>query len=270
MTVPFLRWPGGKRKLLPEILEHLPDRIDRYHEPFVGGGAVFFALADRIGSAVLSDTNADLVNAYRVVRDSLPELEDALADHAAQHHDPDYYYRVRDGDADGAIASAARFVYLNTTCFNGLQRFNQDGRFNVARGTRPGSSVLNRPVLRAASRALRKARLVVMDFEHAAPPGADFVYCDPPYDGTFAGYTADGFGDGDQVRLRDAAMRWSAAGAAVLLSNADTPFVRELYGGQFTLRTVSATRAISMKASSRGAVRELLMHRGCRDALRLL
>lgn len=229
---PFVKWAGGKRALIPDIARYFPERIRTYWEPFVGGGAVFFAFADRIERAVLSDLNEELVIAYQVVKSRVDDLIEVLLAHARDHRqDSGHYYRVRKQEPKQEVEIAARFIYLNRTCYNGLYRVNKFGRFNVPKGRHSNPTICNEANLRAASKALAKATLRLGDFSKVVKPEpGDFVYCDPPYDGTFAAYQAAGFTDEDQERLRNAANDWASADAAVMLSNADTPLVRRLYG----------------------------------------
>ena len=232
-AAPFVKWAGGKRALIPDIARHFPKRVGTYWEPFVGGGAVFFTMADRIDRAILSDRNEELLVAYQVVKDHVDDLIDALRAHERGHHrDEKYYLRVRSQDPESALDIAARFIYLNKTCYNGLYRVNKAGRFNVPKGRYKNPDICNAERLRAASRVLGKATIRIGDFERAARPGAgDFVYCDPPYDDCFTGYQAGGFDADDQERLRDAIQGWVAAGADVMMSNSDTPLIRRLYRG---------------------------------------
>lgn len=232
-AAPFIKWAGGKRALIPDIAKRFPEHVGTYWEPFVGGGAVFFTMADRIGRAILSDRNEELVVAYQVVKDQVDDLIEALRAHERGHcRDEKYYLRVRAQEPTSALDVAARFIYLNKTCYNGLYRVNKAGRFNVPKGRYKNPDICNAERLRAASRVLGKATIRIGDFERVVRPEADdFVYCDPPYDDCFTGYQADGFNADDQERLRDAIQGWAAAGADVMMSNSDTPLIRRLYRG---------------------------------------
>lgn len=259
---PFLKWVGGKTSLLPELLRHVPQRLRRYHEPFVGGGALFFAVAPR--RAVLSDSNAELVHCYQQVRDDVYRVLHALSRHV---YEKAHYQNVRALDPLrlAPAARAARFIYLNKTCFNGLWRVNRAGRFNVPIGRYTNPRFHDPSGLIAASEALRTVEILHAPFEEAlgkAAPG-DFVYLDPPYDplsatSSFAGYTADGFGWDDQKRLAHACIALNRRGVRFLLSNSATDRVRELYRG-FEQRLVRAPRFINSKPASRGRVDELLV-----------
>ena len=258
---PFLKWAGGKRTLVPDIAKLLPETIETYWEPFVGGGAVFFSLDNRIRTARLSDVNAELALTYQMTRNKPEELISFLAPHESQHQDKDYYYRVRKvTDSKDAVEVAARFIYLNKTCYNGLYRVNKSGSFNVPRGQYKNPTICDAAGLRNASEVLQKAVIRFGDFDMVAPGARDFIYCDPPYDGTFTGYDSQGFGESEQRRLRDTALKWHKLGAAVMVSNADTELIRSLYSGSpFTLHEVSAPRNINCDGGKRGPAAELLI-----------
>ena len=260
-AAPFVKWAGGKRSLVPEIVKVLPGPFGEYWEPFVGGGAVFFALDSRIRKAHLSDSNLELMITYRMVKDRPEDLIDAIQDHAEKHNRR-HYKRVRDKmhDEQDEVLLAARFVYLNKTCFNGLYRVNKSGRFNVPIGRHSNPTICDADNLRAASEVLGKATINVYAFsdDEIAPAAGDLIYCDPPYDGVYTGYTGNGFTAADQTALRDRCVQWRDAGAHVIVSNSDTEFVRSLYSA-FTIHEVSAPRNINSDAAGRGKTRELLI-----------
>ncbi|HTO99223.1 MAG TPA: DNA adenine methylase [Myxococcales bacterium] len=261
-AAPFLKWAGGKTSLLPELLRHVPDRLRRYHEPFVGGGALFFAVAPR--RAVLADDNGELVHCYLQVRDDVYRVLDALSRHL---YDKAHYLGVRALDPQRLTPAqrAARFIYLNKTCFNGLWRVNRAGRFNVPIGRYRNPRFHDPESLIAASESLQGVEILHAGFEETmarAAPG-DFVYLDPPYDplsptASFASYTAGGFGWEAQKRLARSCIALNRRGVRFLLSNSATERVRELYRG-FEQRTVRAPRFINSKGGSRGRVDELLV-----------
>ena len=258
---PFVKWAGGKRALIPDIVKMLPHTFRDYWEPFVGGGAAFFALDSRIRKAHLSDTNIELMITYKMVEDRPDDVIDALNDHA-EKHGRRHYQRVRDkmhGEQDPVLL-AARFIYLNRTCFNGLYRVNKAGRFNVPIGRHTNPTICDAENLRAASEVLEKATIKALSFtdDEVAPETGDVVYCDPPYDGTFTGYTGNGFTAGDQAKLRDRCIEWRDAGTHVIVSNSDTELIRGLYS-DFTLHEVSAPRNINSDGSGRGKTQELLI-----------
>lgn len=260
---PFLKWAGGKRQLLARLQARMPQRIGRYFEPFVGGGALFFALNP--DDAVLSDGNVRLVRTYWAIRNS---VEDVIARLRNYPHDKDFFMRLRVMDIDACPDAevAAWLIYLNRTAFNGLYRVNSRGGFNVPFGRYKNPTICDADNLRACSRALRHARILHKDFEAAVADArtGDFVYLDPPYvplnaTSDFTSYTQEGFGDADQVRLRDVALRLKASGVHVLLSNSGAPRVRELYAHGFEIEEVAATRSINSVAKRRGAVTEFLI-----------
>ncbi len=269
---PFLKWAGGKRQLLPELMHRVPDLAGgRYHEPFVGGGALYFALHDRgrVGrkGARLSDINAELINAYTVVRDHVEPLITMLSRHK---NDEDHFYEVRALDPHklDTVERAARLIYLNKTCFNGLFRENQRGGFNVPFGryARPRFCAVEN--LRAASHALRGVCIEVAPFEQSirATRRGDFIYFDPPYvpvsrTSSFVNYSSGGFGEPAHMRLALVAASLAERGVNVLLSNSMAPIVQQLYGA-FRMEEVLASRAINSRADRRGKVSELLIAAG--------
>jgi DNA adenine methylase len=262
-----VKWVGGKTKLLPELVGRAPSPYRRYFEPFVGGGAFFFRLKPK--AAVLSDTNAELIGAYRAVRDRVDDVMAALGRHR-EHHSEAYYYKVRqDWNAgvasDDEAARAATFMYLNKTCYNGLWRVNSHGAFNVPAGRYVNPGILDRDGLRAASAALAGQSLEVAPFQHVLNEArrGDFIYFDPPYHpvsdtADFTAYTAGGFGMEDQRRLADVFRELASRGCAVMLSNSDTMFIRKLYAG-FRIDRVMCPRAINSKADKRGVVGEVIV-----------
>jgi DNA adenine methylase len=260
---PFVKWAGGKRQLLPELLRYVPEDYGRYYEPFVGGGALFFELRPPV--AVLTDVNARLIRTYRGVRD---QVERVIALLGSYPYDEKFYYELRDADIDTQTDAdvAAWFIYLNKVGFNGLYRVNRKNRFNVPFGRHKNPAICDDATLRACSAALGRASLEVADFETAAREAApgDLVYFDPPYvplsvTSSFTSYTSDGFGREAQVRLRDLALELKQRGVHVLLSNSSADFVRDLYQPSFTTTEVSATRLVNSKVSQRGAITELVI-----------
>ena len=257
---PFIKWAGGKRSLLHEIATRLPKRIETYWEPFLGGGAVFFALESLIENARLSDVNSELALAYQTVRNHPQELIDLLSHHA-ERHDKKYYLNLRKmSQLPTAVEVSARFIYLNKTCYNGLYRVNRQGEFNVPMGSYKNPTICDSASILAASEVLSKATIRIGDFGKISPTLGDFVYADPPYDAAFNGYASNGFSQDEQERLRNSALRWHGLGASVMLSNADTPFIRSIYTQEpFVLHQVSAPRNINSNPNGRDHVGELLI-----------
>ena len=273
---PFLKWAAGKTQLLGPIGERLPDRIaGTYVEPFLGSGAVFLHLwtTGRIrGKVVLADANAPLVEAWHAVRSDVDALVALLAAHREAHarDSAGHYYAVRAELPADPIARAARFIYLNKTCYNGLWRVNRAGKFNVPMGRYKSPPILDEGNLRAVSAALRDATIRCAPFAatlRSARAGA-VVYLDPPYEpltktANFTSYTAERFGREDQEALADACVALRKRGAEFLLSNHDTPWLRRIYAERkFAVVSVPARRAINSDPKARGAVRELLVMPG--------
>ena len=265
---PFVKWAGGKRRLVPALAPYFPDEIGTYWEPFIGGAAVFFAFARRIKHAILSDTNEELVLTFQVVKSDVEALIEQLRLHKRKHEKragqtyedgKTYYRRVRDAEPTDPVEIAARFIYLNKTCYNGLYRVNSKGKFNVPEGRYKNPDICNANRLCETSQVLQNATICVGDFTSIVQPGRnDFVYCDPPYDGVFTSYQASGFGEHDQERLRNAANVWTRSGARVVLSNADTPAMRKLYS-DFRIYEATAPRPINSKGTGRGNAAELII-----------
>lgn len=271
---PYLKWAGGKRQLLAEIKRHLPKDIGRYayYEPFVGAGALFFELRPR--KAVINDFNTQLILTYRVIKENAGELIELLKKHRAKNSG-EYYYEIRNLDRDAAefnrltdAEKAARLIFLNKTCFNGLYRVNSRGFFNVPRGKHRNPAVFEETVLRRISEYLNTNDIVILnsDFEDAVlSAGKDsFIYFDPPYHSpdktNFTGYQAGGFGEEEQKRLRDVMVKMTNRGAKCLLSNADTDYIRELYNHDFfDIISVRAKRLINSDSAGRGGAKELLI-----------
>jgi len=270
---PFVKWAGGKGSLIGSIAERIPrDReYRRYVEPFVGAGAMFFWVRRSFPrlTCSISDSNEELMRAYRVTRDSVDDLVAKLETHQMMHSE-EHYYAVRARVPRADVERAARFIYLNRTCYNGLYRVNRKGEFNVPMGRYRNPRVVDRDNLVAVSSVLRGIGLDSGDFGLlAAGCGeGDLVYLDPPYDplsatSQFTSYTRDGFGPDEQTRLRDAFQEMSDRGAHVILSNSDTPRIRELYGSVTptpAMDDVLVPRSINSKGKKRAPVKELLIH----------
>ncbi|MFM1918496.1 MAG: Modification methylase LlaDCHIA [Candidatus Hydrogenedentota bacterium] len=267
---PFLKWVGGKGQLLGELLPRVEAAcsIERYHEFFLGGGALFFHLSSlgMLGRQPpqLSDANQRLIEVFDALRKDANGVLAPLREHA-RLHSPEHYYATRASVPDTPAARAARIIYLNRTCFNGLYRENSRGEFNVPMGRYDNPLICDAANLRAVSVALKRARITCQGFEQAAEavaPG-DFVYLDPPYDpvsetANFTSYHAMAFGREQQRQLAATYRMLDQRGARLLLSNSDTPFIRELYAG-FRIEVVMASRNVNSRADRRGRVAELLI-----------
>jgi DNA adenine methylase len=265
---PFLKWAGGKRQLLPRILDLVPSRIETYYEPFLGGGAVFFALASRgvFTRAILADANPDLIGCYEAVRDDVEAVIKVLRNRRYTNERDRYYAaRALDPRMLSAPERAARIVYLNHCGYNGLYRVNSAGQFNVPFGRYHHPTICDADKLRAASRALRGVELRCGDFETAlsgSRPG-DFVYLDPPYvpvsrTASFTAYAARDFGSADQERLAAALRGLGARGISALLSNSACAETTRLYR-PLKIARVLARRAINSAGHARGPVGEILV-----------
>ena len=262
MPPPFLKWAGGKRWLMP-LARQLANRdIETYYEPFVGSGAMFFALKPR--KSVRSDFNEELISAYAAIQQDWRAVLRELRRHH-RNHCADYYYEMRASRPRTAHTQAARFIYLNRTCWNGLYRVNRDGCFNTPIGTKT-NVLLDTDDFEAVSRSLKGSTLLSGDFESVIDRAGkgDFVFADPPYTvrhqfNGFVKYNEKLFSWADQERLMEALRRAMARGARVLCTNADHHSVRELYGDSFLLTPVNRYSSISGTKQSRGTYAELII-----------
>lgn len=264
---PFLKWVGGKTQLLEQLQPLLPATFRRYFEPFVGGAALFFDLRakDRLLAEIcLSDVNVELIDAYTAIRDSVDEVIAVLRGH---RYESDYYYEVRSLDRAklSKVESAARTIFLNKTGYNGLYRVNRSGQFNVPFGRFTNPAFCDVENLRACSRALRGVDLRPNAFESILETArkGDFVYFDPPYvplspTSDFTAYIPGGFGEGEQRKLAKVFGKLARRGVYAMLSNSDTPFVRELYR-DFDIQTVYASRSVNSNAARRGKLPEVVV-----------
>ena len=268
---PILKWAGGKRQLLGELIPRIsfPSKYCTYHEPFFGGGALFFELArtNCLPSKVrISDSNHALVEVYSEVRQDVSKVIELLQRHR-EIHCKEHFYEIRSRDPSNspAYARAARVIYLNKTCFNGLYRVNARGEFNVPFGKYSNPTICDEANLVAVSEALAGVEIEACTFESvlAHADAGDFVYFDPPYHpvsktSSFTAYAKSGFGVRDQNRLFDLCQKLDACGVWFLLSNSDTDFIRLLYKG-YKIETVLAKRSINSNGAGRGAIQEVLI-----------
>jgi len=264
----FLKWAGGKRRLLAQYQPFFPktDSFGDYLEPFVGGGSVFFHVLGTLKPrrCHLFDGNHDLIETYQAIKDS-PEGVITELTLLRGRHSEDHYYKVRAKVPATLVARAARIIYLNKTCYNGLYRVNSQGQFNVPIGRYVKVRIFDSENVRAVSAALKKASLECSDFRLVQKRANrnDFVYFDPPYDpvsntANFTGYTSTNFARAEQGELAEIYRELDKRGCKLMLSNSDTPFVRELYKG-FTLHPILARRNINRSADKRGPVGEVLV-----------
>jgi DNA adenine methylase len=265
---PFLKWAGGKTQLLAQLAVFYPPRgtVKRYVEPFLGSGAVFFHFKAMVepARALLWDNNRELVDTFQAVQQDVDHVIKLLRKHQKQHS-KEFFLSMREKSPTSIAGKAARLIYLNKTCFNGLYRVNSRGIFNVPFGRYHNPSLFNEESLRQAALQLRGAKVESRDFRLLAVQAkkGDFVYFDPPYHprsstSSFTAYTRDSFGESDQRELAELYRKLDKKGCYLLLSNSDTPLVRELYA-KFHIREVSARRNINSKADRRGPVGELVV-----------
>lgn len=266
---PFMQWVGGKREMIPQYKELIPQKFETYYEPFLGGGAMFFYLQPE--KAVLSDNNTELIKTYEGVRDNPEEVIRILKELRAKHSE-ELYMKVRNIDREinifhklNSAEIAARMIYLNQTGFNGLYRVNQKGQFNVPIGSSLNRLICDEHTLRNASKVLKKVKIEETDFENLLRyvTKNDFVYLDPPYYpvsiySDFSRYTKEKFYQEDQVRLKKEFDRLNNIGCKVMLSNSDCQFIKDLYAC-YNIRKVYSGRTLNCKKDKRGKVSELLI-----------
>ncbi len=268
---PFLKWAGGKTQLLPQYAALFPTNYRTYYEPFLGGGAVFFNLMPKKGC--ISDINLEIINVYRCIRDDVESIIVELEGHFLKHCEAHYYdVRSRLDNTEewfwrgNNVERAARILYLNKTCFNGLYRENSKGHFNVPMGRYKNPSIYDADLLRACAKALKTTRIEPVGFEDVlkrARSSNDFVYFDPPYHplsvtSKFTSYTRYSFSEQDQIRLRDVFAKLASRGVQVMLSNSDCDLIRDLYS-DFNIHTIYASRHINAKGTGRGKITEVLV-----------
>ena len=264
---PLVKWVGGKRQLLKELKKNMPKSYNRYFEPFVGGGALFFSLRPK--EAFINDYNEELINLYRVVKQKPFELIEDLKKHK---NEKEYYYKIRGLDRDSLsykklsdVKRAGRFVFLNKTCFNGLYRVNKKNEFNSPYGRYKNPAICDEKNILLCSRVLQNSVILNEDFKEIKKEikKGDFIYLDPPYvplnqTSNFTAYTDRGFDKKMQFELKEFCDYIDRAGGYFMLSNSYTDFVLELYR-DYRIKTVIARRAVNCKASRRGSVKEVLI-----------
>ena len=269
---PILKWVGGKRQLLKDIVPMIPSDFSTYVEPFFGGGAVMFEIQPK--KAIINDYNSELINVYNTVKNNPEELIEILKKHQ-ENNSSEYFYSIRELDRVDEQYSlltntekAARIIYLNKTCYNGLFRVNSSGQFNSPYGKYKKPNIVNEDVVRTMSKYFNTNNVTVLngDFKEALKglrKGA-FVYFDPPYmpissSSSFTGYTEKGFNEEKQRELKNECDKLSAKGIKFLQSNSDCEFIRDLYKG-YSIKTIKAKRAINSKGSARGEINEVLIY----------
>ena len=265
-TYPIVKWVGGKRQLMFELIKNMPKSYNRYFEPFIGGGALFFELQPE--QDYISDMNEELINLYSVVRDNVYELIKDLSKHEVSK---EYFLEIRNIDRTeqytelSDVERASRFIYLNRTCFNGMYRVNSQGQFNVPFGHYKNPRIIDENNLLNCSELLKKTEIKCADFSEILTKvkKGDLVYFDPPYvplneTSSFTSYTKDGFDINMQFKLRDVCDELDNKGVKFILSNSDTKLVNELYVN-YEIKKVFASRQINANADGRGKITEVLV-----------
>jgi len=264
---PFLKWAGGKRQLISQMDQYFPKKFNKYIEPFVGGGAIFFYLLPE--NAILIDINKDIINAYRVIKNNVTELIGSLKKHK---NEKEYYYDIRNVDRDleefdgwSTTEKASRIIFMNRCCFNGLYRVNSKGQFNVPFGKYKNPKFCDEENLISVQKALKNVNLVNDSFDKCLDFAEedDFIYFDPPYvpisdSANFTSYTKDNFNNDDQIRLNETFKSLDERGCNVMLSNSYSDFILDLYR-DYHIHFLQAKRAINSDASKRGAIKEVLI-----------
>lgn len=269
---PFVKWAGGKRQLMPIIELHIPSRFGTYFEPFLGGGALLFHMLSKNTDmrCKASDLNSDLILSYITIRDRVEELISSLQSHAKNYcKNPDsYYYRVREQDPKDQVEKTSRLIFLNRTCFNGLYRVNNKGKFNVPLGRYANPNIVNEENLVAVSRVLRSAKIQFSCRDFTAvlsdTKKGDFVYFDPPYQpvsktANFTSYTNRDFTYEDLQKLVDVSEKLTDKGCKVMHSNSNSAEVRDLFSKGWKVVEISANRAINSDPTRRTGHTELLI-----------
>ncbi|MFW6026133.1 MAG: DNA adenine methylase [Candidatus Woesearchaeota archaeon] len=266
----YVKWAGGKKQLISQFEKFFPEKVDRYLEPFVGGGAVAFYMLKtrRPKETIISDINKELMTGYKVIRDKLDELMGKLKEHK-ENHCKEYYYKIRKQDRKeevdlSDVEQTARFIYLNKTCFNGLYRVNSKGQFNVPIGSYKNPAILMKNDLKEISRLLNNVKVKQQSFEKVLDDAkeGDFVYLDPPYyplnKDSFTSYQQKQFLDEEHKKLAEVFKKLDEKGCRVMLSNSDTEFVKNLYE-DFNINVVRARRSINCNGDDRGKINELVI-----------
>lgn len=270
-VTPVLKWPGGKRRVLPELKKYIPKTYTSYYEPFIGGGAMFFDLSPMI--ATVSDVNEELINVYKEIQQDPTNLLTELGKHALNHSES-YFYQIRALDRNDTLYAAlskaekaARMIYLNRTCFNGLYRVNSKNQFNTPYGKYVNPRIVDAENIQAIHDWMSRRKITFSngDYSSSLKPATagSFIYLDPPYvpateTASFVSYSKDGFSMENQEALKDLALTLDAAGSFIMLSNSDTPLTRELYK-DFIIKPINVSRSVGASASSRNKVGEVIV-----------
>jgi DNA adenine methylase len=260
---PFVKWVGGKRSITNQLLQKIPKQINNYYEPFVGGGAMFFELYNKVQHSYLSDLNIDLIITYKTIQQNPQQLIKLLTDYQ-KNHNQDHYYKIRSlHNISDAIQNSARFIYLMKTCYNGLYRVNKNNEFNTPIGNYKNPLICDSETIILANQALQFATIQYQDFAKIKPQKDDFVYFDPPYhpvkNDSFTNYLSTGFSAHDQIKLRDFALTLTKTKVNIMISNSDAEFIIDLYKNDFNIDKIPVARAINCKADGRKPVYETII-----------
>ena len=273
IVAPVLKWVGGKRQLLKEILPLIPKNISTYYEPFVGGGAVLFALQPK--KAIINDYNEELINVYKIIKDNPDELIKILQIHK-ENNNSEYFYKIREIDRSSdyinlnTIERAARIIYLNKTCYNGLYRVNQAGQFNSPFGKYKNPNIVNSPTVKAMHDYFNNSNITVTSGDYKETlqkiraKTKSFVYLDPPYfplssSSSFTGYTDNGFGEKQQIELKNECDKLNKKEIKFLLSNSSCSFIEDLYKQDYNIKIIKAKRVLNSDGNKRGEIDEVLI-----------
>lgn len=266
---PIVKWVGGKRQVMNEIIKHVPNDFNTYYEPFIGGAAVLFEIQPK--KAVINDINIELINMYITVKNEVDKL---IIDLKKHRNTKEYYYSVRGLDRDidtynelSNVEKASRLIYLNKTCYNGLYRVNRKGQFNTPYGKYVNPNIVNENGLRVVHTYFKNNNIVIKNESFASAVSdakrGDFVYFDPPYDpvsssSSFTSYAKEDFGRKDQIMLKETCDLLNSKGVKFLLSNSATDFIIDLYK-EYSIELIDAKRSINSKGNGRGSVKEVLI-----------
>ena len=244
---PFIKWVGGKRKIANKLIEHIPDGLNNYYEPFLGGGALFFNIKHKFNKCLLSDINSDLITTYNMVKEQPDELCKQIDVHE-QNHSKEYYLKVRDtnNNGDSHLITAAKFMYLNKYSFRGVYRINNKGKQTCSFSSKWYKTSKKEDTIKSASMFLKDVKIYTGDFSSIEATTGDFVYLDPPYHKSGERYyTQLPFDEVEQVRLRDFVNKLGFNGVKIMLSNSNTDFIRGLYK-DYNIKTIEVKYALDL------------------------
>ena len=257
-ATPFVKWVGGKRGIFSDIIKYVPSQYNHYYEPFVGGGALFFGMNHK--KTFLSDTNQELITTYSVIKKNTDELLEKLKEHKKNHCET-YFYKIRANQfPKHSVEIAARFIYLNKTCYNGLYRVNKKGEFNSPIGRYKNPNICDCENILNCKSHLNESNVTIQcqSFEKITPCKGDFVYFDPPYHQTYSGYSSDIFDESYQRKLRDVCDKLNKDGVFFTLSNSNTEFIQNLYA-EYHINEIAAPRFINCKSNNRKNGKEVIV-----------